>query len=62
MTHPDAERRPGLGESFFAVYGVTRGMCEMSVSRSWRGFLAKAMASSRDRIRNLLKRNRPETS
>lgn len=47
----DSERRPGLGEAIFAVYGVTRGMHETGVRRSPRGSFWKAANALCKRVR-----------
>jgi len=58
MTFWDSERRAGLGETLFAVYGVTRGIGQPRVSRNRRGFLQRALNASRKRLRPRLNAGR----
>lgn len=55
MALPDSTRRPGLGEAFLSVYGITRGMCESGEARIPRehphGFLRRMAEALRKRVR-----------
>jgi len=55
MVRFDSGRRPGLGETFLSVYGITRGMSETDAMRNpreaSRSILQKLAASLRKRVR-----------
>jgi hypothetical protein len=50
MTDIDSDRRPGLGETIFAVYGITRGMHETGLPRISHRFLQRAVKALRRRF------------
>ena len=56
MARMDSGRRPGLGEAFLSVYGITRGMCETGISKNRpetpHGFIGRVANALRKRLRH----------